>query len=153
MVDNEPSQDWFKNGWIVPNICWVIVGGNENAIRPRLQWGAFAFRCKWIVISPNFEVVTQAGVFFLIIFDDDCFLARVTIPPFVGIFNVRFRMGFADTLGLACTCRTPVPFVLESRDWGKCGSCEFVNIGSVFNFDIVFKWELSVGYHRLYTFG
>ena len=63
------------------------------------------------MISPYFDIVTQAGVFFLEVIDEDSFLALVSIPPFVRIFVVKIRVLFSDTSGFAYTGGSVNPLI------------------------------------------
>lgn len=88
----KPSEDGVKYGWISPNISWMVVAGNEDLLWPDLSRGSFDLCRKWIVICPNLEVVTQACVFNLDVFDEYHGFFLVPIPPFVWHLDVGFWM-------------------------------------------------------------
>lgn len=105
------SKYGFKNCWICPNISGMVVACNYDLTRPNLQCGPFSLCRKWIVVSPNLEVVTQTLVFFLKVIYDDYVLLLVTIPPLVGHLYKGSRVVCSRLLRFASTCLPVVPLV------------------------------------------
>jgi len=63
----------------------------------------FGFGEEWIPVGPYFEMMGQAFVAFVKVFDEDDFLIRIAAPPFVAVLEISvgvFR---------ACLARFPGP--------------------------------------------
>lgn len=127
----------------------MVVGGNDDLVWPDLSRGSFDFGRIWIVICPNLEVVTQACMFFLDVFQEDYFLILVSVPPFVWHLYVGVWISSSAMSRLASSCWSIMPFVLEFCESLLLSGMEFVESGGLFEFYIVFDVNSAICNHSL----
>ena len=48
--------------------------------------GSFSLSFAWVMVTPDFEIVTEDGV--IVIVEKDSLLACVTVPPFILAFEI-----------------------------------------------------------------
>lgn len=125
----------------------MIVGGNDDLVWPDLSRGSFDLTRIWIVVCPNFEVVTQACMFFLDIFNDYNRLTVVSIPPFVWHLDVGIWICFSDCSGLSKASWSPMPLMVKCAYCLVSGSMEFVEGYGLFIFSVSFNGYSSIGHH------
>lgn len=61
--------------------------------------GSFGLSLTWVMITPDFEIVTEYGV--IVIVEKDSLLTCVTVPPFVLSFEVDVVIVLAGFSGFA----------------------------------------------------
>lgn len=106
------------------------------------------------MISPNFEIVTQAGVLLLEIIDDDSGLASIAVPPFVWVFDIQVvTPGVTHSLRFASTGGTPEPVVFKCVVGSGLLLSELIQLFCLLDFDILSDAKTPVCHHGLWPLG
>jgi len=109
----EASLDGLVVLMLDPAFFNAVVAGDDDSLRAEFDGSSFDFGGERVLVCPLFEVV-PANLFWCQLFDDDCFLAGVTVPPFGIGLEVCVWVLVAYCVGLSRAGRSPVPFMFES---------------------------------------
>ncbi len=101
-----------------------------DALGPNVHVTAFGFSFERVMICPDLDVVIKAFVFWCEVVKQDLFFTGVTVPPFVGCFNVD-AIGFvfvSDRSALAYARFTVSPRVIKLRDFIMVRCVEMIQL-------------------------
>lgn len=113
--DVESAANGFDLLFIIPDVSWMVIGGDNDPHWSNSGGGALNFSREWVMVSPDFKVVSQTFVLLREVVEKDVVLTLVAVPPLVKRLNeeVFLIVLIADGLGLADSWCTPDPFILQ----------------------------------------
>lgn len=73
----------------------------------QIEISSLGLSCAGVLISPDLKVVPDGRC--IQVFDKDNLLTKVTIEPFVLLFDVGIWVSSVCIVGFTCSAYTPVP--------------------------------------------
>jgi len=92
-----------------PEVFRSIVGGNYEHMVLGLEVTKLCFSKEGVAISPDLEVMREAGTLLVEVVKDDMGLVSISIPPFILAFYIGVRKGTTSIGGFTRTRRSIDP--------------------------------------------
>lgn len=86
----EPSFQWVEHVGLSEYLIHWPIGGHYHLIRSDQETSSFDFGGKGVVITPQFQELSDPWTGRLVqIVDQDSLLVAVTVPPLIVLLNVQ----------------------------------------------------------------
>lgn len=86
------SEDSFLGRCVSKNGFWSVLRGDYEFIEGKAYLSSFSLSRGMVAVSPYLQVVTQAGMVRVKVFQQNMALSFVSVPPLVSELLVGFRV-------------------------------------------------------------